>query len=116
VRGDGVIMPRYFVTQPNGLFAEFSTVVDNFTGWNFSEAKMREACNDNPIAAGRAIADESPIWGYDGTGMCCNQKPLRGWHDCLDTILHCHGTAKLVETLLEMREAWDIHHKSNANS
>ena len=30
-------MPSYFVVQPNGLLARFSTVVDDFTAMNMTD-------------------------------------------------------------------------------
>ena len=37
-------MPKRIVRQPNGLFAEFSTIVDNFTVVNLTEREAAAHC------------------------------------------------------------------------
>ena len=39
-------MPQYFVRQPNGLLARFSTVVDNFCEVDMTEAEALEWCRE----------------------------------------------------------------------
>lgn len=97
-------MPNYYVTQPNGLYARWSTIVDNFVEVDATEADAMAWYRSK-------IADESEIakqWKHvvedidtHGLPPCCDEKPLRRWHDCLNGILHVHGTAELAKFLAE---------------
>lgn len=103
-------MPSYFVTQPNGKYALFSTVVDTFTDFDLSEAECGEWYASNRVNQRiahqqwqRVLDDVIP---HREDRPCCDEKPLRRWHDCLNTILHVHGTEKLFDVLNEMESAW----------
>lgn len=48
-------MGFHIVLQPNGRYARFSTVVDNFTDWNLTEIEMRDRLLDN---VGRHLLSE----------------------------------------------------------
>jgi len=94
-------MPTFFVVQPNGLLARFSTVVDHFCEVDMTRTDAINWCRsegmppaDAEVKVGHAERDE-PL----DDRPCCDQKPLRRWHDCLSTILHVHGTAGLAAFL-----------------
>lgn len=98
-------MPSYFVTQPNGLYARWSTIVDGFCEVDMTEEDCkkwyREKLTDDQTMREqwqRVIDDVIP---RAESNPCCDEKPLRRWHDCLDTILHVHGTKGLAEFLAE---------------
>lgn len=95
-------MPSYFLKQPDGLIAIFSSVVDDFTGYNFTP--------DEALAYGteqwgkstaeekleRAIKDEGlwePYTTDDGLGR---------WRETLETIAFQHGLKHLKSVLEEM--------------
>ena len=110
-------MPSYFVTQPNGKYALFSTVVDNFIALDYSPEEcygwyFRKGLNGIQIDQQwkRVLDDVIPL--REGQ-PCCDQKPLRRWHDCLNTILHVHGTSVLFRFLEESRYTWSTDAKSN---
>ena len=95
-------MPTYFVRQPNGKLARFSTVVDAFCEVDMSESDALRWCRERMgedearEKVRRAVADE-PTDGPGGR-RCCDQGLVR-WHDSLATILHVHGTAGLAKFL-----------------
>lgn len=104
-------MPSYFVTQPNGEYALFSTIVDMFTAVGFTEADCMDwyrehGCNSQESEHnwGRVIADVVPL---EEDKHDPNVHPLNRWHDCLNTILWRHGTAALAQFLAENRETYD---------
>jgi hypothetical protein len=95
-------MPSYFVRQPNGLLAVFSTIVDHFTHLNLSEADAITWCGEQRLTeqesqdkVRRGVEDE-PIGR-----RCCDIVGHQRWHDCLNTILHCHGTTGLAKFLAD---------------
>jgi hypothetical protein len=86
-------MPRRIVKQPNGLFAEFSTIVDDFTILNMTEAEAYDHCrsemgiDDAHKKIERARTDEKYIHVFPA---------LRGdglwrWRHELETIRDIHG-------------------------
>jgi hypothetical protein len=101
-------MPRYFVKQPNGMLAEFSTVVDHFvaTGMTTAEAEAEARRHMSSRAARekvRRATDDEPV--VPGSRPCCDQGLTR-WHYALNTILHVHGTAALAQFLAENPDAY----------
>lgn len=93
-------MPKFIVKQPNGLFAAFSTVVDNFTAYDMTreeaieyigdESKVRRAADDADLMGGGGGVDE---YRHLGEG-------LARWHYCLEIILSVHGWKELRAILL----------------
>ena len=51
-------MGWWYVRQPNGLLARFSTVVDDFTAYDMTEDEAREDALDGPVGVGRVLAAE----------------------------------------------------------
>lgn len=103
-------MPSFFVTQPNGRFAMFCTIVDNFTEYDLSEADCMEWYASKQLDQATArqqwqrVTDD--VIPHREDRPCCDQRPLRRWHDCLTTILHVHGTNGLYAALTEMAVGW----------
>lgn len=99
-------MGAYFVKQPNGLYARFSTVVDNFTHFHLDADGVRRQLIDEAVALALqsakvmlATADEDKV---PGTGRLY---PTRGrWVDCLGVIARVHGTKTHDEMLAEYEE------------
>lgn len=103
-------MPQFFVRQPNGLLARFSTIVDSFCEVDLSRADALDWCRQKGLTeaeaeekVSRAERDE-PTW--PGERRCCDQPGLHRWHNALVTILHVHGTAGLAEFLAECPETY----------
>ena len=76
-------MPAIFVNQPDGRFARFSSVVDQFTHMDMSR---EEAIDLAQIELGRLTAVAKVDRGVNDDG-------LTRWHDCLETIEAIHGKA-----------------------
>jgi hypothetical protein len=75
-------MPRYLVKQPNGLYAEFSTIVDAFTIFNMDEQEAidyyKEAMSPADAAnkVKRGVEDQPVQGGPAGSGV-------DRWNECL---------------------------------
>lgn len=89
-------MPQFIVKQPNGKYAIFSTVVDNFVAYDYTEAEIiahyeQKAKDDARLVAERGLnrADSDP----DALGRC------------LATIeaIHGKGEAKSMSALMGMK-------------
>lgn len=90
-------MSRFFVRQPNGLLAEFSTVVDDFVQYDLTrEQAIARACCEGIISAEatekvqRGLDDAQYTGGPSSLNM---DKPagVRRFEDCLETVLLIHG-------------------------
>jgi hypothetical protein len=87
------------VKQPNGFYARFSDIVDNFTAMNMTESEAFELCRDDlgeddakrKVQAGRE--DWKP-WtsGVPGSG-------LERWQESIDTIKSVHGKKAAQQAL-----------------
>ena len=108
-------MPSYFVVQPNGLLARFSTVVDDFTAMNMTDVEATEEVFD----------EYSERAKHDAEQAITRAKELsrNRWTDCLSTIRAIHGDEAVAERLkwLEPDEpvpakptGWDEPDKLNA--
>lgn len=103
-------MPQYFVLQPNGKLARFSSVVDGFCELNLTQDEAIAWCRQQGMTADeakekirRAVDDEEI---YPGKRRC--DSPGNRWKESLDTILSVHGTRELAEFLIENRDIWDV--------
>ncbi len=90
-------MPTYPLKQPNGLYAIFSTIVDDFTGMNWSRDEVRA---EFVSRGGEASADRL-LARADGDVECaCYDEGApegrRRWEGSLDTIKSVHS-ARLAE-------------------
>ena len=91
--------------QPNGLYARFSSVVDNFTHCNLTRAEAVAVCHDEHDLGPRS--SEEKVQRADDDAHPRSYLPQLGdglhrWRYCCRTILLIHGTRKLRDTLLEM--------------
>ena len=85
------------VKQPNGLFARWSDIVDNFTDANASEQEALELCSEKMSAEEahkkvQGAVDDLNSGGIKGSG-------LDRWNDCLKTIKLIHGEQELADVL-----------------
>jgi hypothetical protein len=103
-------MPSYFVMQPNGKLAVFSTIVDHFTHLNLTEDESVQWCRDHRMSEMDAAAKVRRGTDDDLKDImnrpCCDDVPLRRWHDALNMILHMHGTDGLAKFLIENPETY----------
>ena len=89
-------MPTYFVKQPNGRLARFTTIVDGFTHMNLTReeaislalVKGQEFASTYSESAAtgmveRALADES---GFYDEGKPRRADGLKRWHGCIEII------------------------------
>jgi len=75
-------MGNFFVKQPNGLLARFSTYVDQFTHFHLTDEDARQVV----LEEARHDAQRAVDYGH-GEGF---YKP-RSWEDCLATVEEVHG-------------------------
>ncbi len=106
-------MPRFFVKQPNGLLAEFSTVVDNFIGSDMTEEDALHRCSgrmgeDEAAAKVRRGQHDLDLEGTGPHELTHLGPGLGRFHECLVTILTGHGWGALLETLAEMKASEPI--------
>lgn len=93
-------MPSFAVKQPNGLYASFSTIVDNFTA---ADQAHEDAFNYWLFEAGRVIA-KNKIRNADTearSSISESQEPLSRWRGALRTVLAVHGVTGLREALAD---------------
>lgn len=80
------------VKQPNGMFARFSDVVDDFTHMNLTRSEAAQVCQQK--GCGEAEAEEKVKRGEadDAGGWIEDDgKPLLRWRDALETIRAIHS-------------------------
>ncbi len=75
-------MPAYFVMQPDGRFARFSTVVDDFTDLNMSEEECIQLVVEDAIARAKKEAT---------TSITSAKTHPEKWAGCLLTVENIHG-------------------------
>ena len=84
-------MPKHTVRQPNGLYARFSTVVDNFTAYDLTpqevEAEMVEE-----------VTEQAKRWAADSIKVA-DAHPER-LEDDLSTVQSVHGIKEANELRL----------------
>lgn len=86
-------MPSFYLKQPNGKYARFSTIVDDFTAMGLTRDRAvthaqrdvgeREGIGKIERADADALAAEYDERAPEG---------LRRWTACLDTVMCVHGT------------------------
>ncbi|MCV9964736.1 hypothetical protein OIU34_22860 [Pararhizobium sp. BT-229] len=97
-------MPKFFVKQPDGKFALFSTVVDDFLETGMSEEEAVEAATDNMEVSldqvediiGKARRDE-PFWPSEDRGDGLNR-----WRQALVPLAIQHGMETVNARMREM--------------
>jgi hypothetical protein len=98
-------MPWRLVIQPNGLFARFSTVVDDFTDYDMDEAEvLRQAFSewDCGEKTAREEMDRARREADLRTGD--TRPPLSRFRECLDDIREVHGAETAKERERELSE------------
>lgn len=90
-------MSSFFLRQPNGKLARFSTFIDDFTEFDMTpeeaesvvlEERIEEAKREAKEAVQRALDDVPPrMHGVKGTG-------LQRWQTALETVEAIHGKKK----------------------
>jgi hypothetical protein len=88
-------MPSYFVVQPNGLLALFSTVVDDFTALDMTEQAAVQMIVDEYAERAKHEAER---------GIERAKQPDREnrWKECLHTIAQIHGDETAAERSREL--------------
>jgi hypothetical protein len=92
------------VKQPNGLFARFSDIVDDFTHGDMTEAEAVELCRDSMgreearKKVQRAIDDEDRWRPGVKHG---DPKGLGRWKDAIKTVRAIHGAKRAREAAAE---------------
>ncbi|MBY3433742.1 hypothetical protein HFN89_06220 [Rhizobium laguerreae] len=97
-------MPNFFVKQPDGKFAVFSTVVDDFhqMGMSKDEAleyardEMRIRPEDIDAVFGKALQDE-PFWDAPDRGDGLNR-----WRQALVPLAISHGLQTVSDRLRDI--------------
>jgi hypothetical protein len=85
------------VKQPNGLFARWSDIVDNFTDANASEEQALELCSEK---MGKEEARTKVQCAIDDLNEARQKgSGLDRWNDCLNTIKIIHGEQELKDVL-----------------
>jgi hypothetical protein len=85
------------VKQPNGLFARFSDVVDDFTDYDLTEAQAWELCIGY---GGVDLTDEklanakSDLPDPRRKSRPTNSDGLNRWRECIEIIRSVHGSAE----------------------
>lgn len=93
-------MPSYLVKQPDGKYAMFSSMIEDFTLANMNAEEAIEECRDgldssqlgdgvHKYLLGKAEAD-APAWHYDGSAP----PGQRRWMGAIAAIQRVHGEAK----------------------
>ena len=85
------------VKQPNGLYARFSDVVDNFTDFGMTRDEAIECCIDCPGGMGRDEAEQKVARAEESTAS-------GRWDEAFRIIKEIHGQEKLDEFLLAYEE------------
>jgi hypothetical protein len=97
---DGAV-PQFNVKQPDGRYAIFSTIVDNFIAANLTREEAvehwaRQFGRESAEAKVARAESEEDVWTKQPGGT------LHRWRDCLRTIESVHGENGLREVLEEM--------------
>jgi hypothetical protein len=92
-------MPSYVLRQPNGLLAEFSTVVDNFTVLHATEEDMRArwrykiGVEQGDAKVRRGLDDDTPGGWFKRTA----DDGLNRWRNAICTVRLVHGDKEADE-------------------
>jgi hypothetical protein len=97
-------VPKFFVKQPDGKFALFSSIVDDFTEWGLSDDEAVEVASGSlgvtadlmDDVIGKAQRDE-PFWASTDRGDGANR-----WRQALVPMAAQHGIERIEERMLEM--------------
>lgn len=76
------------IKQPNGKYARFSFLSNNFTHMNMSKAKVKTICNyytDIKTVMSLIKAADSPVYNYS----------YYSWDSCINTMSISHGAKEI---------------------
>jgi hypothetical protein len=95
------------VKQPNGLYARFSDIVDDFTHGGLTEDEAVRVCCDQGLPDGIAVDYVKRAVDDDMSGLpreASTQKTdgLNRWRYSLDVITSIHGEKRRAEVLAEL--------------
>jgi len=83
------------VKQPNGLYARFSDIVDDFTHMNLTEKQVITCCKKQGLgsceSADKLHAGKEDFIPWTTTPGSGSSR----WDDCIETIKNCHGKRKM---------------------
>lgn len=93
------------VKQPNGFYARFSDIVDNFTHMNMTEDEAHTLCRgfmgeDEARRKVRAGVEDWKPWTEENPGNGSER-----WDDSLETIQMVHGETGIEEVLAALERA-----------
>jgi hypothetical protein len=112
-------MPRFFVKQPNGGYALFSTVVNDFMALGLSELEAIELARDSfdlPVEEVEEVfakaRNDEPFWPSEDHGDGLNR-----WRQTLTPLAMQHGIEVAIARVREMgiaeetipEDAWKAH-------
>lgn len=90
------------VKQPNGLYAQWSDIVDNFTVWNATAEEITEEILSEAMDAAKKLAAEK----LKGAEFDRTRDGKKGrWNEALEAIVMQHGKPELDKFLREYAEA-----------
>ena len=93
-------MPSEVVQQPNGLFARFSSIVDNFTHFNCTDKEMLEILKGDGMSDGEAWAKiVRAKLNCEHQSHSVASEPLARWVGCLQDIRTIHGEKAAQEII-----------------
>jgi hypothetical protein len=87
-----------FIVQPNGLFARFSEIVDDFTDYGFTEEEALKAAH---------YAYEMSPQEAQGKVTRAKENPER-WEEALDIIKNVHGERVMTSRARELSQPEDL--------
>ncbi len=88
-------MPSYFVVQPDGRLAQFSTVVDDFTALNMTDEEAVQMVVAEEAERAKLIA----LQGITRARLTAGR-----WEDCLHTVGEIHGPDVAAERQQQAKE------------
>jgi len=93
-------MPNQVVQQPNGRFALFSTIVDDFVRLNCTEQEMLEALLQDGFNVGDAWAKiVRAKLNCEHQSRAVASELLARWVACMSTIRMLHGDKRAQEII-----------------
>jgi len=102
-------MPKRIVRQPNGLLAEFSTIVDHFTACHMTED---EALGQAAYSVGRDHAEAKVRRGLDDDMTGIGEPSGKGdgldrFRDAIETIRLVHGEDEAAKQEADLSAPYD---------
>lgn len=98
-------MPQVILIQPNGKFANFSSIVDDFTLWDFNEDELRDYLVGQHGKVQSDAIDRSIEKAKEDALSWISEEPredgLGRWFGALQTILVLHGKKRFDAAVKE---------------